>query len=223
MIKLFLKDLRLFFKDKRAVLLTFLLPIVLISLFAFAFGGIFKSSSPRPKKLLICDLDNSQSSKSIVADLDSLDGLKLTPTTFAEANSLVSKGSFAAALVLHKGLQDSVDEGKALPAELLYDKAREMEIGMLQPVLIRTLMTSVGKQTVTKNIERYLNSNFPNIDKGISDKILSDANAGDEGSSSSAFDMESKLKLSSIVGEKKRKQPGLNPGSGRHRNSNVAF
>jgi ABC-type transport system involved in cytochrome c biogenesis permease component len=37
------KDLKLFFADKRGMLLTFAVPIALITLFAFAFGGAGQS------------------------------------------------------------------------------------------------------------------------------------------------------------------------------------
>jgi ABC-2 type transport system permease protein len=40
MIKLVLKDLKLFFADKKSMLITFAVPISLITLFAFAFGGV---------------------------------------------------------------------------------------------------------------------------------------------------------------------------------------
>jgi hypothetical protein len=45
MLKLASKDLKLFFKDKRAVLLTFAIPMALITLFAFAFGGVGKTKT----------------------------------------------------------------------------------------------------------------------------------------------------------------------------------
>ena len=76
-----LKDLKLFFSDKKSVTITFLLPILLITLFAFAFGGISTSNEPKPIDLLICDLDLSDDSKELYQSLDSIQGIKLIPTT----------------------------------------------------------------------------------------------------------------------------------------------
>jgi len=45
MFELFKKDLKLFYKDKRSVMITFLLPIILISLFSFAYSGMVGDSN----------------------------------------------------------------------------------------------------------------------------------------------------------------------------------
>ena len=65
MLKLFKKDLKLFIKDKRSVVLTFLLPIILITFFAFAFGGAGgNSGGSDPIELLTVDFRQIQSIKS---------------------------------------------------------------------------------------------------------------------------------------------------------------
>ncbi len=207
MYKLFKKDLKLFFKDKQAVLLTFLLPIILISLFAFAFGGLGGGGSSKPIELLVADLDGTGSSVNIIAELDSLDGLIVIQTDFGKAKELVGKGDYAAALIFHPGFEDSVNAGKEMPVELLYDEAREMEVGMLQPVLIGGLMSQVGQQTVVANIDSYLVENHPDLDQGIKKQILEDASSDDE--SSTSFDFDAALKMTSIVGEKKEANLGL--------------
>lgn len=208
MIKLFLKDLKLFFKDRKSVLLTFLLPIILITLFAFAFGGIGGGSSDaNPIKLLIVDLDKTSTSGKIIAELDSFETLNLLKMDLEKAKSQVSKGNYPAALVLHKGYEEASNNGDDLPIELLYDQAREMEVGLLQPVLISTFMKSAGKKSVTKNIEGYFADNFPDLDPSISQDIISDANG--EGENDAAFNMDFDLSMTSIVGVKKETNLGL--------------
>ena len=72
MFKIARKDLKLFLTDKRGVLLTFLLPISLITLFAFIFGGAGgEKNDATPISLLISDLDKTELSKKIVTALDS--------------------------------------------------------------------------------------------------------------------------------------------------------
>ena len=61
MFKIARKDLKLFLTDKRGVLLTFLLPISLITLFAFIFGGAGgEKNDATPISLLISDLDKTE-------------------------------------------------------------------------------------------------------------------------------------------------------------------
>lgn len=204
MYKLFKKDLKLFFSDRRSVVLTFLLPIILISLFAFAFGGIGgDSSESEPIKMLVVDLDNSEQTKEMIAKLDSLSGLKVIEAELKKSRELVTDGDYSSALIFHKGFMDSVGSGNKLPLELIYDKAQEMEIGMLQPVLISTIMSTTGKQTITQNVKKYIKESFPNLDTKTSDKILSDGVVIDNNN------FNSDLKMTSIVGEKEETNLGL--------------
>jgi len=205
--RLFKKDFKLFFKDKRAVLLTFLLPIILISLFAFAFGGLGDGGSTRPIELLVADLDGTGSSTKIISELDSLEGLIIVQTDFDRAKEQVGKGDYAAVLIFHTGFEDSVNAGNDMPVELMYDQAREMEVGMLQPVLIGSLMSQVGQQTVVASIDTYLSENHPDLDQSIKNQILEEASSEDE--SPANFDFDSSLKMTSIVGEEKKANLGL--------------
>jgi ABC-type Na+ efflux pump permease subunit len=202
MFKLFKKDLILFFHDQRSVLLTFLLPVILISLFAFAYGGIglFDGRS-EPMNLLVADLDQSSSSKEIVNKIDSLEDMRIYISDELKAKELVIKGKYACALIIYKGFQDSLEAGNVTRLELVYDRSREMEIGILQQTLISTLMSSTGRIIVNKSIENYLNDNFTDIDKSAVDDIIRTAIKND----SNALTIE----WTSVVGEKNDTKLGL--------------
>ncbi len=209
MIVLFLKDLKIFLKDRRSVLLTFLLPIALITLFALAYGNMGKSSSrSRSISLLLSDLDSSDASRAVITGLDSVDALTLRLCDSAEGLALVRHGDYPALLILHAGFQDSLLAGKALPAELLYDELREMEVGLLQPLVISKLFSSFGKEMIRKRIEDYLAKEFPDLDPALRQKILEDAlsdNVAAGGDSET-----STLKMNSVQGERKdENSPGL--------------
>jgi ABC-type multidrug transport system permease subunit len=75
-------------------------------------------------------------------------------------------------LIIFKGFQDSLETGNSTPVEMVYDRSREMEIGILQQNLISTLMSLKGDIIVKKRIEKYLKSKFPFIDKSTGDDIL---------------------------------------------------
>ena len=202
MFKLFKKDLILFFHDQRSVILTFLLPVILISLFAFAYGGIglFDGRS-EPVTLLVADLDQSRSSKEIVYKIDSLKDMKISITDTLKAKELVIKGRYACALIIYNGFQDSLEAGNKTRLELVYDRSREMEIGILQQTLISTMMSSTGRIIVNKSIENYLNENFPAIDKRIVDNIVRTAIENNSNALT--------IKWTSVVGEKNDTKLGL--------------
>src|SRR5437762_13927509 len=130
MLKIALKDIRLFISDRRALLMTFFMPIALISIFAMAFGGEHERES-KPVPLLVADLDNSISTKEIIAQLDSLKSLEVTVMPLDSAQRLVKTGEESAVLVFHKGFKDSMDAGGNIPIELQYDQSKAAEIGIL--------------------------------------------------------------------------------------------
>src|SRR5690554_2141117 len=103
MIKLAIKDLNLFFKDRRSMLLTFAIPIALITLFAFAFGGAGKSEKDSKISLLISDLDNTSISKEAIRQFDSLKSIQTELMSLEEAEKLIKKGNESCVLVIHKG------------------------------------------------------------------------------------------------------------------------
>jgi len=202
MFKLFKKDLILFSHDQRSVMLTFLLPVILITLFAFAYGSIgVDHGRSEPVALLVADLDHTRSSKEFIDRIDSLADIRVIVSDPNKAKDLVIKGKYACAMIIHKDFQDSLESGSATPVEVVYDRSREMEIGILQQDLIRTLLSSAGEILVKKNIEKFLQEQFPSIGKSASDAILKSAIK--DGNSVPA------IKWTSIVGERNDTKLGL--------------
>jgi len=151
MFKLFKKDLTLFFHDQRSVILTFMLPVILITLFAFAYGSIGAyNGRSEPVKLLVADLDLTSSSKEIIYKIDSLEDISIVISDPVKSKELVISGKYACALIIYKGFQDSLAAGNTTPIELIYDRSREMEIGIIQQNLIITFMSSAGEIIVKK-------------------------------------------------------------------------
>jgi len=166
-----LKDLKLFFSDRKSVLLTFLLPILLISLFAFAFGGIGNSSEPRVINLLLTDLDDTTETRALLSSLEEIKGLKIITTTLEKATNAVRKGDYLGVLILKEGYEKAVLNGEPAPIELKYDSSRETEIGMLQAVLMEKLMQTIGKKSIGKNIENMIDTKFANLTPNMRKKI----------------------------------------------------
>ena len=72
------KDFGLFFKDKPAILLTFLVPFVLIYIFGNIFGGSGDGGGMEAKiKLAVLDLAGTSSSIALVQTLEDEEGLSV--------------------------------------------------------------------------------------------------------------------------------------------------
>ena len=144
MFKITRKELKLFFVDKRALLMTFILPIALISLFALAFGGTGRNNEARPYELPVADLDSTKESERVIALLDSEKSLQVVQLSFDAGQEAVKKGNESAILIFHKGFSDSIAKGVNLPIELMIDEAKEAEVGLLQQALFSKLFTIIG-------------------------------------------------------------------------------
>jgi ABC-2 type transport system permease protein len=202
MFKLIRKDLLLFIHDHRSVILTFLLPVILITLFAFAYGSIGAyNGRSEPVSLLVTDLDKTTLSTDIIHKIDSVEDIRTVITDSLKSRELVIRGAYACALIIHRGFQDSLASGTIAPVELVYDRSREMEISILQQNLITILMTETNKRVIKKNIEKYLNELFPDDDNEISENIFRNAirNEGNK----------QEIKWTPIVGMKNDTRLGL--------------
>jgi ABC-type Na+ efflux pump permease subunit len=190
MIKLFKKDLILFFNDHKSYTLTFLIPVILITLFAFAYGGIEAFTGNTDNyRLLLTDLDNTELSSDFSSVLDSIDGIEVISTDLKEARALVNGGENAGALILHKGFMDSIFIGRNGPAELLYDKEQNFEAGMMQSIIINSLYS------FSRNVEAQKRA-YPGSQSDISNET--ENAVSENGSHKNNGPV---LKMTSIVGE----------------------
>lgn len=202
MFKLFKKDLTLFFHDQRSVILTFLLPVILITLFAFAYGSIGTyDGRSEPIRLLVSDQDKTTSSKDIIHKIDSLEDIEIVLADSFNPEEMVIKGKYACALIVYKGFQDSLNAGRLTSIELVFDKSREVEVGILQQNLTSTLMSSATEIIITKNIENYLSEQFQDIDYKTRESILKSVINDDN--------EKPDIKWTSVVGEKNDTRLGL--------------
>ncbi len=178
---LLIKEFKLYIQDIRSVIFTFLLPMILISIFAFTFGGVNTGEQRlNPIELLVADLDQTTESQRAISILDSLQLLQLKSDNI-DPEALVRKGSYVGLLVLHRGFADSLSTLGSLPIELKYDRSREMEIGILRSVL-------------NGGIKQFLNSENASSPTPIEVQQTKTMQG---------------LKLTSIVGERKKTNPGL--------------
>lgn len=141
MFKLAKKDLILALADKRGLLLGFALPIALITLFAFAFGGVGRDkSAPKPRKVVVVDEDHSTFSKNLVSGLDSLPEFEVRSTTRDTAKQWIQKGDQSAALIILHGAADSMKQFRIPQFEFLFDEGEGPSVAILQGALYGNIM-----------------------------------------------------------------------------------
>lgn len=145
------KDLQLFFSDRRAVILTFAVPIAIASFFGSIFRGSGDSSSePATIPIAIVDRDGSAISKEIVAGIQADASLTTSTPTFEQVRSVVQKGDVAVAVIVPPGFGDGASRALIAPGDrpqvdLLFDPSRSAELAMVRGILLGHVMAAVSK------------------------------------------------------------------------------
>jgi len=140
-----LKDLRIFFRDKWAVIYSFLLPIVIVTIMCMAFGSQGENQGIGHQILPLADLDKSTESIKLADELRRTEGIKLEILSKQEAINRVKRGRRILALVIVKGFGEEVKKrSHQKKLEIYYDPAKKIEKSILQGMLIRALWISFG-------------------------------------------------------------------------------
>jgi ABC-2 type transport system permease protein len=152
------KDLKLFFNDRKAVIVGLLVPIVLASFFGYMFGGQSGKAETSKVPVLVIDQDGSDISRGLITQLASDKNLDVKPSTLDAAREAVRKGKATAAIVIPKDF--GKDAGRALftganagaskpELGLLYDPSHNVELGMVKGILSGAVMQAVSKEMFT--------------------------------------------------------------------------
>ena len=148
------KDLKLFFNDRRAVVVGLLVPILCGSFFGYLFGGQGGNAEMSKVSVLVIDQDSSDISRGLIAQLAGETNLDMKASTLEAAREAVRKGKATAAIVIPKDFGS--DAGHALftgsnkpELSVLYDPSHSMELGMVKGILSGAVMQAVSKEMFT--------------------------------------------------------------------------
>jgi len=144
--RLIIKEYRLFWSDRVAVSLTFIVPLVLIMVFGAIFGGM--NGGAEGIRLVFVNESSSPVSKNIESALDTMKAVRLIKTYKDEAGKemkfdsvsakeFVRKGNASAALILPADMY--ADTSIGVKAKLFYDPKNDIETQMLQGIIQRTI------------------------------------------------------------------------------------
>src|SRR3954469_10335112 len=131
------KDLLLFFGDRRSVIVSFLVPIVIASFFGSLFGGSGSKTERTRVPVAIVDHDSSAISRAFVSGLQTDSMLAVSTPALDVARDAVRRGSTTMALVIPRAFGDSAGQaffgnGERPAIELLYDPSHGVEVAMVR-------------------------------------------------------------------------------------------
>jgi ABC-2 type transport system permease protein len=153
------KDLKLFFNNRKAVIVGLVVPILLASFFGYLFGGQGGNAETSKVPVLVIDQDGSEISHGLITQLAGDKYLDVKPSTLDAAREAVRKGKATAAIVIPKDFGKDAghalftganESGKGKPElGLLYDPSHNMELGMVKGILSGAVMQAVSKEMFT--------------------------------------------------------------------------
>jgi ABC-2 type transport system permease protein len=155
------KDLKLFFTDRRAVVVGLLVPILCGSFFGYLFGGQKGSTETSKLLVLVIDQDESDISRGLVTQLASDKNLDVKPSTPDAARDAVRKGKAIAAIIIPKDFGTNAGHAlftRAIKPELglFYDPSHAMELAMVKGILNGAVMQTVTKEMFSGKSGREL-------------------------------------------------------------------
>ena len=147
------KDLQLFLVDRRALLMSFAVPIAIGSFFGYVLGG--QGNQERAKiPVLTVDQDGSAISREIVKRLSGEKALEVKASTAEQAQTAVRKGTATVAVIVPPNFGQNAGRAFFGPAEkpdiaILFDPSHAAERAMVSGILTGDVMQAVSKEMFT--------------------------------------------------------------------------
>ena len=154
------KDIRIFFQDRRAVIMSFVAPILIGSFFGYVFGGTSsRPDNPGRVTVLIVDREAGAVSKEIIEKLSADKTLAVQQVKFEEAQQLVRKGKAPVAVVIPPNFgrlaTQALFTSRERPKLLFYvDPSHQMEARMIKGMLTGVVMQAVSTEAFSGELGR---------------------------------------------------------------------
>ncbi|MEO6922132.1 MAG: ABC transporter permease [Collimonas sp.] len=164
------KDLILYLSNRRAQLISLLLPIALGTFFGYLFGGSGTSNNGKIEVALV-RLDDSSISRKIAAGLKADSALHVQELPQAVAQDQVRQGKLSAAIVLPAGFGDAAKKaffvGRDKPEiPLYYDPSQGAVLAMVKGMLTQYVMQNVSAEMFDiKAADSYINTSIEALQK----------------------------------------------------------
>ncbi len=150
MIALVRKDILLFLRNRRALLLTLAMPVVLGAFFGFLFGASGGGGKGKID-IAVVALDDSAVAKKIVDGLKADSALNVKELPLDEAKTQVQKGKLSVAVVIPAGFGEAAgaalfgrNDKPSLP--IYYDPSKDAVLAMVKGMLTQHVMQTVSAE-----------------------------------------------------------------------------
>jgi len=173
------KDLRVYFRDRAAVLLGYGLPIALATVFGGAMGAIGGDDTMGRVTLVVQDDDHSAASARLLQELEASQGLRIRrPEVSDESDSAraqVARGDAPAGIAIGAGFGAALEDGEALPLALYRDPGKTIELQIVAGNLIPAFLDALGEDLGRRLGGRVLETlDFPLPARSSAQAILDD-------------------------------------------------
>ena len=147
-------DIRLYFSDRRGVIVGVLVPILIAAFFGYIFGGTGRGADQGKIPIAVVDEDRSSVSRAITADLAADPLLQVSALDRAAAREQVKSGKQNAAAVFPQGFGEqttrSLFSGVNKPrVELLVDPSQTTGARVIEGLLAQYSMQEISKEAFT--------------------------------------------------------------------------
>jgi ABC-2 type transport system permease protein len=147
------RDLRLFFMDRRQVMMSFAAPILIGSFFGYLFGNV---SDRPPSKIPVgfVDQDGGPIIRKIAESLSKDPVLEIKPYAIEEARASVRSGKTTVAAVIPKSFGDAAARaflrGANKPEiQFLYDPSHGADVSMVRGIMMQHVMEVVSSEAMS--------------------------------------------------------------------------
>lgn len=209
-------DIRLYFSDRRSVIVGVLVPICIAAFFGYLFGGTGRTEDQGKIPIAVVDEDHSSVSRAITADLSADPLLQVSALDRDAAREQVKSGRQNAAAVFPQGFGEqttkSLFSGKNKPqVELLVDPSQATGARVIEGLLAQYSMQEISKEAFTgtygrKAIDSYLDQ----LDKLEQTPLRADLKT----LLSAARKLNSQVDSDTQPGSSTEPRSGTEPGSG---------
>jgi ABC-2 type transport system permease protein len=148
------KDIALFLRDRRALVVSVLTPIVIAAFFGFLFAPASGGNPVTRMKVGVVDLDGSALTKAVLESLSGDAALDIQTLSEEKAQDLVRSGKLRAAIVFPKGFEPAATGalagiGQMPDVKLLYDPSQSMIRPMVAGLLSQHVMQRLSRPNFT--------------------------------------------------------------------------
>ena len=206
-----LKELKVVWLDREALLLLFAMPMFFILVMSFALQGVFEAGTKeRPVEVLVINQNGGPMAEQAIADLKRMEGLALIETaggvslSLEKAEALIRQGDYPLALAFRTGFSERIlqdpgtSESEKATVYLISDPATNLQLlasvkGVIRSTIARRVLMATMPQRMKQAFENSLseipfglNPSSPNMEKQF-ERILEDTHKGNVDSSMVVF------------------------------------